>query len=95
MVVSKSQQKAIAKYREKNPDQLGYTALRRGGVNFVTAWKDSKKGTKSHTYVTSDYAKDVIEGESRYTTDLKNIIMYASEALKNQGFKDSDIKKLI
>lgn len=93
MAVSKAHIKASRKYERLNPNRTGYTSLRRGGFNFANAL--NKEGSKSYDYITSDYAKEIIEGEERRITDLKDLTRYSIRALKALGVTDSEIKKLL
>lgn len=91
--VSKSMDRAIKTYRAKNPDQTGYTALRRGAFNFANGL--SKPQTKSYAYLKSDYAREIVEGEERRITDFKDLTRYSVRSLKELGVSDSEIKKLL
>lgn len=93
MAISKALERAQKKYKAdpKNKDQLGYTALRRGGFNFALAYDEKKKGTKSYSYLHSDYAK---EG-NRYYNDLTDLTRYCVATLKELGASEEELKRLI
>lgn len=90
--VSEAEKRAIKKYRGKNPDQIGYTALKRGGFNFANALK--KDNTKSKKYVTSGYANQPIDGKKRYIVDLETLTSYCVATLKELGVSSTEIKRL-
>lgn len=90
--VSRSLERAIQSDRAKHPDRTGYTALRRGTFSFMNGLQ--KNGTKAYEYVSSDYANEIVEGEPRYITDVKDAVRYGVRTLKEKGLSDDDIKKL-
>lgn len=84
---SKALSEAIQRDRAKNPDRTAYTSLRRGAFNFA----NPKPGTKSSQYITSEYAQ---EGD-RYINDLKDLLRFTANKLKNAGLTVDELKRLL